>query len=124
MKNIFAFFLFLFTAVAFSQNQGAIRGTVADSAMNNEPMLFANVELKGSDMSYQTNFRGNFEISELTPGKHMLVISYAGYETQEIEVVVKGNEITEVYTEVSPMQITFDNVEGLDAVLKEDSPKK
>lgn len=124
MKNIFAFCFFIFTAVAFSQNQGAIRGTIADKAMNNEPMLFANVQLKGIDTSYQTNFHGNFEISQLTPGIHTLVVSYAGYETQEIEVVVKSNEITEVYYEVSPMQINFDDVEGMDAVLKEDTPRK
>jgi len=124
VKSVLTFCFLLFTAIVFSQNQGAIRGTIADSAMNNEPMLFANVQLKGSDTSYQTNFHGNFEISDLKPGTHTLVVSYAGYQTQEIEVLVKNNEITEVYSEVSPMRINLDNVEGMDAVLKEDTPRK
>ena len=45
MKTIFSLSAFLFTAILFSQNSSAIKGSVTDKAMNNEPMLFANIEL-------------------------------------------------------------------------------
>ncbi len=123
MKRVFFVLAFLFSAALFSQHQSGIKGTVTDQAMGNEPLLFANVQLKGTDTSYQTNFRGNFEISAITPGTHTLVVSYAGYETQEIQVVVKDAKTTLVHTDLAPMQISFDNVVGMDAALKEDSPK-
>lgn len=123
MKNILLVAAFFFTLALFSQDNGVIKGTITDHAMNNEPMLFANVQLKGADTSYQTNFHGNFEISNLAAGTHTLVVSYAGYETQQIEVVVKEDEITQVLSNLSPMQISFDHVVGMDAALKEDSQK-
>lgn len=123
MKNIFVVLAFLFSAMLFSQHQGSIKGTVTDDAMNNDPLLFANVQLKGSHTSYQTNFHGNYEISDVASGTHTLVVRYAGYETQEIQVVVKDAETTLVHTDLAPIQISFDNVVGMDAALKEDRPK-
>ncbi len=119
MKNILFIPIFLFTAVLFSQSQGTIKGNVIDQAMNSEPMLFANVQLKGYETSYQTNFHGNFEISDVAPGTYTLVISYAGYETEELAVVVEENEISKIETELSPIQISFDNVVGMDTASKE-----
>ena len=64
MKNILFFGILLFTVNLFSQTQGTIKGTVYDEAMNNEPLLFANVQLKGATSSQETNFHGNFEFSK------------------------------------------------------------
>ncbi|MEP3208243.1 MAG: carboxypeptidase-like regulatory domain-containing protein [Maribacter sp.] len=121
MKNILFVFTFLFSAMLFSQNLGSIHGTVTDQALSNEPMLFANVQLKGSNTSYQTNFHGNFEISNVKPGEHTLVISYPGYDTEELAVVVQENNVSKIETDLSPIQISFDNVVGMDTVSKEES---
>jgi hypothetical protein len=120
MKNIFFVFTILFSATLLSQNLGGIKGKVTDKAMNNEPMLFANVQLKGFDTYYETNFHGNFEISEIEAGEYTLVISYAGYESQELNIVVSENKISQVKTNLSPIQISFDDVEGLDTASKEE----
>jgi len=125
MKNVFLIATFLFSAMVFSQNQSGIKGNVTDLAMNNEPMLFANIQLKGSEKSYQTNFHGNFEISDAQPGSHTLVISYAGYETQELTVVIEENKISKIATGIKPMQISFDDVVGMDTASDtEDQPKE
>lgn len=124
MKNVLVCCFFLFTAAAFSQGLGSIKGTIMDQAMNNEPLLFAHIQLNGIATNYLTNFHGNFEITEITPGTHILVVSYAGYETQEIEVVVKENEITQVFSEIALLQVDFDTVVGMDTSLKEDTPRK
>ena len=121
MKNILFASALLFTSLLFSQSQGVIKGSVADAAMNNEPMLFANIEVEGSNTAYQTNFHGNFEIVDLDPGSHTLVISYAGYQTEVVTIVVAENSVAQIETVLSPMQISFDNVAGLDTASKQET---
>jgi len=120
MKNILFVLTILFSTLLFSQNQGGIKGTVTDNAMNNEPMLFANVQLKGFDTSYQTNFHGNFEISDVEAGEYTLIISYAGYETEELNILVSENKTSQIETDLSPIQISFDDVVGMDTALEEE----
>jgi hypothetical protein len=111
----------MMTALMFSQQSGAITGTVTDQAMFSEPLLFANVQLKGSDIDYQTNFHGNFEILEVKPGTYTVVISYAGYQTEEISVIVASNTVSQLETSLAPMQINFDDVEGMDSASEEET---
>lgn len=120
MKNILFIGALLFSTLLFSQSQSVIKGSVRDNAMNNEPMLLANIELKGSDTSYQSNFHGNFEISDIDPGTHIVVISYAGYETEEIIVVVEENKMSQIETVLYPMQVSFEDVEGMDTASKQE----
>ena len=82
--------------IGFSQTQGTIKGNVLDNEMQNEPLLFANVQLKGADKKTETNFHGNFEFNNIETGKYTLVVSYAGYETTEIPVEVLANNVTRV----------------------------
>ena len=119
MKRIIFLLVVMVSAVVFSQKEGVIKGTVSDQALNNEPMLFANVQLKGVDTNYQTNFHGNFEISDVQPGAYTLVISYVGYNTKEITLVVKEDEITTVAAKLAPIQISFDDVAGMDVATKD-----
>ena len=121
MKNFLFISVLLFTSLLFSQKEGSIKGSVTDKAMNNEPMLFANIQLKGSETNYQTNFNGNFEIENLTPGAHTLIISYAGYESEEITIEIKDNSVSYIQTNLSPMQVNFDDVVGMDTAFKQES---
>ena len=107
------------STTVFSQQEGGIKGTVTDQAMHSEPMLFANVQLKGNDTNYQTNFHGNFEISDVQAGQYTLVISHVGYETKEMTLVVKEDEITKLTANLVPIQISFDDVVGMDVTEKE-----
>ncbi len=120
MKNFLFISVLLFTSLLFSQNEGGIKGSVTDKAMNNEPMLFANIQLNGSEKTYQTNFRGNFEIENLAPGAHTLVISYAGYQSEEITIEIKDNSVSYIQTNLSPMQVNFDDVVGMDTASKQE----
>lgn len=67
-----------------TQSQGAttITGTVLDE--NNEPVIGANVALKGAKgTAVNTDFNGNFTI-RVTPGAPLLV-NYVGYKTAEVK---------------------------------------
>lgn len=112
MKKIVFILTFLFSVMLFSQNQGGIKGTITDKAMNNEPLLMANIQLKGDQVISQTNFHGNFEISDLSVGNYVLVISYLGYETIEIPVTIEENKVAHITADLSPLQINFGDIAG------------
>lgn len=64
-----------------SQDQVTVTGTVFDE--NNEPVIGANVAIKGSKgVSVNTNFDGNFTIR--VPRNATLVISFVGYKTETL----------------------------------------
>lgn len=85
----------LISTVAFSQNKGTITGKVLDLEMNSEPLPFANVYIKGTEIGSTSDFDGLYTISA-TPGTYTLVFSFIGYETVEIPniVVTSGNMTT------------------------------
>lgn len=64
---------------------GTVKGQVVDAT--GEPIIGANIMVKGSTNGTITDFDGNFTLQNASG---TLVISYIGYQTQEI--TVKGNE--------------------------------
>ena len=66
---------------------GRIKGVVVDST--GEPVIGANVMVKGTTNGTITDIDGNFSLSNV---KGTLVVSFIGYKSQE--VVVKGTETT------------------------------
>ena len=119
MKNFALVFSLLFTALLFSQQQGAVMGTILDKEMNNEPMLFAHVQIKNTPISIQTNFHGNFEIQDINPGNYTLVVSYLGYETLEIPISIEENKITQVINELESKKISLQDIASLQSVSEE-----
>jgi hypothetical protein len=97
MKNLFVPCLMLFTTMLFAQEFGAVKGTILDEEMGNDPLMFARVELKDTNVTVQTNLHGNFEIDGLEPGTYTLVIRYLGYESSEVPVSIEENKVTYVH---------------------------
>lgn len=64
---------------------GTVKGQVVDST--GEPVIGANVQVKGTTNGTITDIDGNFTLNN---AKGTLVVSFIGYKSQEI--VVKGNE--------------------------------
>ena len=90
--NLWRSFVFLGLLFAFSGFQDAnaqknVSGTVADES--GLPIPGANVIVKGTQKGSVTDFDGNFSISVLP--SDVLIISYLGYVTQNINV---GNQST------------------------------
>ncbi|MEK7255396.1 MAG: carboxypeptidase-like regulatory domain-containing protein, partial [Bacteroidota bacterium] len=72
-----------------SQNQQwKLKGMVTDE-VTGEPLIFANIQVKGTKYGTSTDLDGTFEISIWTRPA-TLIVSYVGYETKEI--LVNGNE--------------------------------
>lgn len=90
-------FFILILTLSFSiqaQDKGTIGGKILDSELYNEPLLMANVVLKGTDWSTQTNFNGNFEITDVLPGAYIMKVSFLGYEDVELPISVSKNDAT------------------------------
>ena len=68
-----------------TQQSKLVKGTVVDK--NGEPVIGANVIVKGTTNGTITDIDGNFSLE--APGNAKLVVSYIGYEAQEIAV---GNQ--------------------------------
>ncbi|RNC63629.1 SusC/RagA family TonB-linked outer membrane protein [Proteiniphilum sp. X52] len=83
MKRKLTMFLALFfIGIGLAVAQTQVRGTVADEA--GEPVIGATIQIKGTSQGTVSDTNGNFTLSAPTGGT--LVISYVGYQTQEVPV--------------------------------------
>lgn len=78
-KLFFLFSLLLFSVAAFAQN---ITGTITDA--DGKPISNVTVQVKGTNRTAQTDNTGKFSIN--ASGSDVLVVSYVGYNTQEVRV--------------------------------------
>ncbi|MDR2920487.1 MAG: TonB-dependent receptor [Tannerella sp.] len=82
-------FVFCVSAAAFAQNK-VISGTIVDT--NGEPIIGANVKVKGTSIGNISDIDGNFTFE--APSTGTLVISYIGYKTQEVALGKSIYQIT------------------------------
>lgn len=71
--------------------KATITGTVTDKDMNNEPLPFANVIVKGTKSGTTTDDFGNFTLT-VEPGNLNVEFSFLGYETVVVPVVIKAGQ--------------------------------
>jgi len=76
-------FLLLISLTTFAQNNFTVTGKITDEA--NKPLEGVTVQVKGTATVTTTNTDGTFQIS-VPSERSVLVISYVGYEQQEIVV--------------------------------------
>jgi TonB-linked SusC/RagA family outer membrane protein len=81
--------LLLLSSSLVAQNKHVIKGVVVDDTK--EPLIGATVSIKGiKNSGVITDVNGQFSLSAPTD-KHTLVISYIGYQTQEINIAGKSS---------------------------------
>jgi CarboxypepD_reg-like domain/Outer membrane protein beta-barrel family/TonB-dependent Receptor Plug Domain len=91
MKFKFIITLLFLSVLSFAQNKGTISGTLTDKDLNNEPLPFANAQIKGTSIGITTDEAGKYSIS-IAPGIYTIVFSFVGYENIEEKVEVKAGE--------------------------------
>jgi CarboxypepD_reg-like domain/Family of unknown function (DUF5686) len=79
MKNLLSALLFLLTVVLSAQTK--VSGIVIDNT--NQPVPYANVVFKGSNIGIVTNEDGRFYI-ESDKTYNTLIVSFMGFETKEV----------------------------------------
>ncbi len=94
MRYSFFVAIFLLSINALSQSKGTVTGVITDKEFNNEPMPFANVQIKGTTIGAASDESGKYSI-KLEPGNHVLQFSFVGYEPVDKTVtVVAGETVT------------------------------
>ena len=96
MKHIFLLFILMTSLTTYAQNTGSITGKLIDLDYNNEPLVFANILIKGTIKGTTSDFDGIYEINNVEPGTHTVIYSFIGYETQEIDVEIIANKETKI----------------------------
>ena len=61
-----------------------------------EHLPYVNVQLKGTNIGTVTDESGHYFLKNLPVGKQIIVVSYVGYETEELPVVIKENVTEEL----------------------------
>ena len=104
--------MLLISVVSAQDNTGSIVGKLTDKELNNEPLAFANVLIKGTTTGTTSDFDGLYEIAGLEPGTYTVVYSFLGYETVEIpNVGVEAGKVTNVNVPMSASEgVSLDEV--------------
>lgn len=84
---VFLFFLNLLLCNTTSAQSGIIEGKITDAAGLSLPGV--NIQEKGTKNGTSTDFEGSFKINVTNP-KATLVISYLGFQTQEVSIAGKS----------------------------------
>lgn len=97
--------------VVFAGTTGKIAGKITD-AQTGEPLISANVALKGTSMGAASDIEGNYVILNIPPGTYTLRISYVGYKTTEItNVNVSVDYTTTIDAALQPTPVEVGEVE-------------
>jgi hypothetical protein len=112
MKMLAILFFFLFFSF-FAFTQQIIKGKVVASE-NGSPVAGCSVFINNTSKGTASDKNGYFELNDISPGKHELIVSSIGYETSvypfssaqlplqlRIELQVKVKELANVIVEPS-----------------------
>ena len=109
-KNVFLVFFIMVISNLHAQVYGELSGNVTDET--GQPILGASVFLEGTEKGAQTDFDGNYRITNITPGSYNLIVSYVGFETQTTFNVIVRSKGTPAYNFV-----LLESTESLDEVV-------
>ena len=102
-----------FPAALWAQN-ATVRGLVFDKGTG-EPVLYTNVILKGKALGAQTNEDGLYNIANVPPGSYIIFCTQLGYDSVEIPITVKPNEILnqKIFLEKSAIELQNVNISAI-----------
>lgn len=99
LKISFILILLVFAPNAFSYD---VIGYVYD-INTKQPLVGASVRLEGTNFGGVTNKSGKFNLTKVGKGKFSLIVSYIGYETKKINLIVPSTDTLIVF--LSPKSI-------------------
>jgi len=72
-----------------------MKGLVTDEATN-EPLMGANIFLKGTGFGAASDFDGNYRISSIPAGSYIVKVSYIGYIVHEENITITKDRTVEI----------------------------
>ncbi|OWU91162.1 TonB-dependent receptor [Flavobacterium sp. WLB] len=105
----FLFIALFICTISIAQNKGTISGVLTDKESNNAALPFANVLIKGTNISVNTDIDGKYSLN-VNPGNYTIIFSFVGYETKEAPVTVKAGETVVINQILSSGSFTLKDV--------------
>jgi len=93
----------------FASETGKITGKVTNK--KKEPLPGASVVIKNLNMGTAATIDGNYILSEVPIGEHILKVNYIGYKPVNIKISVKNNEVTHKTIQLERRSISGETVE-------------
>ena len=118
MKHLITLLLLTFSGLGFAQNTGLIVGKVTDKELNNEPLMFASISVKGTAITADSDMTGLFLLENLAEGDYTLVCNFVGYESKELQIHVSAMQPTEVAISLAPTTISLNELAALSSIAK------
>lgn len=113
MKHLITLSLVFFSSLCFSQNNGLIVGNVLDAEVNNDPLIYAKISIKGTAMETTTDLSGLFLFENLEDGDYTLVCNFTGYESKELNVKIVAGNTEEINVSLKASTISLNEFELL-----------
>jgi hypothetical protein len=112
--HLFKFIFIVLLSISFSINaqsndDATINGFVYD-AVNGEALIGANVFLKELNLGAGSNLSGFYVIPKIQPGNFELIVSYVGYKTYNLIVILNKNETKRIDIYLNPEAIIGEEV--------------
>ena len=105
-----SFFYFLLVPIMFYAQTGTIRGFVYEKE-SEEPIIFANIVLEGTDLGVVSDDNGYFIIPNVQPGNYTLKASFIGYnDSEQIVIINTDNLLITTKFFLTEQSITLQNV--------------
>ena len=95
MKFRFLLVTLFICFATYAQNIKTIKGSITDQGLNDEPLAYASIVIKGTEIGAISDENGKF-ILEAPEGIHTLEISYIGYITKEVLINTAKDQIITV----------------------------
>ena len=99
----------LFAGSVWAQGTGRITGTVREKGTG-DLLIGANLIFQGTAIGSVTDLRGQFTINGAPAGRRVLVVSYIGYRTLELEVTVVAGDLRQLTIEMEWMGVVGEDV--------------
>ncbi|PID69271.1 MAG: TonB-dependent receptor [Flavobacteriales bacterium] len=77
---------------------------------NNEPVEFANVYLKGTQLGSSVDNEGKFILKNIPPGTYTVIVSFIGFNKEKKIITLKANENAVLNFELTEDNSTLDEV--------------
>lgn len=109
IKRLFLIAVWMIISVASMAQNGVIKGTITD-AVTKETLVGATIYINGTTTGTMSDLDGNFSLTNVPLGNHILICSYISYDKIEKEITVKNGETIEVNFKLSGTSVSVDEV--------------
>jgi hypothetical protein len=110
---IFIFISLILTNCLYSQGKGILRGSIIDST-NGEALPFSNIVINELKIGASANSNGYFYLPSIPANKgYDVIVSFVGYTTKIIRVIISANSTTAIKVELAPTSILLKPVERI-----------